>query len=154
MQARERTTGLTLVEVLVALAVFAVMTIIGVYIASSFTLTSKAQQGSQSQAFARSYLEIVRGLWSSEQFYRTNSLPTASDGKGLTPPDKYSYKVTIQTVDPKTDIGSYSYAATAPNLPADSLTGYVFMKRALIEVTAPDNSKAVYTTDVAYPQGN
>ncbi|WP_119313447.1 type IV pilus modification PilV family protein [Calidithermus terrae] len=70
-----RRDGLTLIEVLVALVIIAVTTMLLGYFISGFTATSTSRSDTQAQVFARSYFEAVRSEWSTPLDFRNKPLP-------------------------------------------------------------------------------
>ncbi|RDI95149.1 prepilin-type N-terminal cleavage/methylation domain-containing protein [Meiothermus sp. QL-1] len=71
-----RRSGFSFVEVMVALAVVSITILMLTYFGSSFTLTRNAQIDTQAQAYARSYFDNLRALWSSETAFEAAALPS------------------------------------------------------------------------------
>jgi prepilin-type N-terminal cleavage/methylation domain-containing protein len=78
-----RHNGLTLIEVLVALVIITVTTLLLGYFISGFTATNTARSDTQAQVFARSYFEAVRSEWATPLDYKTKPLPDPATLTGL-----------------------------------------------------------------------
>jgi prepilin-type N-terminal cleavage/methylation domain-containing protein len=90
MTLRKQTAGLTLVEVLVALAIIGVAGGMFSYFVSSLQTTKTARERTTALAYAREYLEGLRAKWQTLAGYETLSLATPND-----PPASYDLEVTI-----------------------------------------------------------
>jgi prepilin-type N-terminal cleavage/methylation domain-containing protein len=91
--------GLTLVEVLVALAIVGVAGGMFGYFVSSLQTTKSARQQTTALAYARDYLEGLRAKWQTLAGYQTLSLATPVE-----PPANYDLKIQIEN-----DKGSVVY---------------------------------------------
>ncbi len=82
--------GLTLVEVLVALAIIGTVGGMFGYFVSSLQTTKSAREQTTALAYARDYLEGLRAKWQTLEGYQTLSLATPAE-----PPASYVLKITI-----------------------------------------------------------
>ena len=96
--------GLTIVEVLVALAVMAFTVSLFGYFLNPLRMTRQSQLETQAVSFARSYLEVVRSDWQDDCQYVRGSLDE-------TPPPTTFSGYTVTATDPSDDsvIVSYTY---------------------------------------------
>jgi prepilin-type N-terminal cleavage/methylation domain-containing protein len=78
-----RRDGLTLIEVLVALVIITVTTLLLGYFISGYTATNTARSDTQAQVFARSYFEAVRSEWATPSDYKNKPLPDPASLSGL-----------------------------------------------------------------------
>jgi prepilin-type N-terminal cleavage/methylation domain-containing protein len=83
--------GLTLVEVLVALAVIAITVSMFLYFADALRLTRISKEETTASAYARNYLDSLRGLW----LVRDNYLNKLDYAEPQNIPAGYEVKVTI-----------------------------------------------------------
>jgi prepilin-type N-terminal cleavage/methylation domain-containing protein len=104
--------GVTLVEVLVALALVGVAGSMFGYFITSLQSTKKAREQTTALAYARDYLEGLRTHWQTLVGYQTLSLATPAE-----PPASYNIKVNVQN-DKGATIFSYPGGATATDLSA------------------------------------
>ena len=104
--------GVTLVEVLVALALVGVAGSMFGYFITSLQSTKKAREQTTALAYARDYLEGLRTHWQTLEGYQTLSLATPAE-----PPASYDIKVKVQN-DKGAIIFSYPGGATATDLSA------------------------------------
>jgi prepilin-type N-terminal cleavage/methylation domain-containing protein len=74
--ARKRQHGLTLIEMMVALALVGVLGIIGGGLLLPMRMSREANAQSQALSYARSYLEMVKGRWLDANVYKNKTLPT------------------------------------------------------------------------------
>jgi prepilin-type N-terminal cleavage/methylation domain-containing protein len=91
--------GVTLVEVLVALAIIGVVGGMFSYFVSSLQTTQSAREQTTAVAYARAYLEGLRAKWQTLEGYQNVSLATPPE-----PPSTYDLKIEI-----KNDQGSVVY---------------------------------------------
>jgi prepilin-type N-terminal cleavage/methylation domain-containing protein len=103
--------ALTLVEVLVALAVIAITVSMFLYFADALRLTRISKEETQAAAYARNYLDGLRGLWLVHDNY-INRLDYAEPQNS---PTGYEVKVTILDEAGKA-VASYPGGASESNL--------------------------------------
>lgn len=124
MNKRAVRAGFSIVEVLVAIAIFGIILIISSSaVTNSLRMTRSAQLDAQAQAFAKSYLDTIKASWAADSLYKTDQLPTAlANTVPYPPPVGYDYTATVYSFDPSggaaTQLKQYSYVAgtvPAPN---------------------------------------
>ncbi len=97
---RAFTKGMTLIEVLIALALIGVAVSMFAYFISSLQTTQHAREQTTALAYARDYLEGLRAKWQTLEGYQTLSLAKPTD-----PPSSYDIKIKIEN-----DKGSVVFA--------------------------------------------
>ncbi|MGL4612098.1 MAG: type IV pilus modification PilV family protein [Trueperaceae bacterium] len=83
--------GLTIVEVLVALAIVGIAGSLFGYFLTSLQTTRTAREQSSALAYARNYLEGLRAHWQTLEGYQNLSLATPNN-----PPEHYELKIKIE----------------------------------------------------------
>jgi prepilin-type N-terminal cleavage/methylation domain-containing protein len=104
--------GLTLVEVLVALAIIGVAGGMFGYFVSSLQTTKSAREQTTALAYARDYLEGLRARWQTLEGYQTISLATPVE-----PPASYKLKIKIDN-DKGGTVYGYPGGGTSEDLSA------------------------------------
>lgn len=99
--------GLTIIEVLIATVVIAAAFSVLSYLGSSLKSFQTAQQETQVASFAKTYLDLLRSTWSSDEGYTQTLLPFQK------PPQGNSYTVTVVDSQSKHVISSYSYNSSS-----------------------------------------
>lgn len=123
-----RARGFTLVEVLVAMALIAITTVMLGYFITSFRAVKQSQIDSQAQAFANSYFEALRAEWSTP----TGFASTTASGVSYTRPSGFSTP-TISATD------------GAP------VNGQVVIRTVKMQTTGPNNKVYQFETRIARP---
>lgn len=108
--------GLTLVEVLVALAIIAITMVMFGYFSTSLQATSNSRRETAAANFSRSYLDALRSQWQDLTMYRAgarDSGSTRSNPPFLDVPDGFvSYEVDVDRRNVAgTSIGTASFSS-------------------------------------------
>ncbi|GGJ53976.1 prepilin-type N-terminal cleavage/methylation domain-containing protein [Deinococcus roseus] len=147
--------GVTIIEILIAIALIGVISILSTYFLSGFQLNSAAQYDTNMQAFSRSYMDDVRAYWSIAGNYKSNMLPINGSGQAVAPPTGYKYKVDVKTAVPSTtpvNIRSLTYAPALVVTAVNDVTP-VPLKSVILTVTTPKGRVEVFTLQIAAPAG-
>jgi prepilin-type N-terminal cleavage/methylation domain-containing protein len=107
-----RRSGMTLVEVLVALVILSLGLMFFSSLIMSLRNTQKAEEQSSALAYARNYLETLKVKWQTLEGYQTLSLATPDN-----PPASYDLEVEVQNDDGKI-IFSYPGGPSSEDLSA------------------------------------
>jgi len=139
-----KTRGLTLIEVLIAIALLAIAGVMLGYFSTSFTATRGALIDTKGQAFARSYIDTLRARWAVSGDYANTLLPDPGE---VPPPQGYRYAVTVYD-DKGGVIARYAYRPGLPPAPAPNRSP---LKTVVLEVTTPDGRTLRFATQLAAP---
>lgn len=93
-QTTQKTRGMTLIEILVALVILGITIMLFGSFVTSLQSNKKATEQSTALAYARNYLETLRVKWQTLEGYQTLSLATPT-----APPPSYDLNVQIQNGD-------------------------------------------------------
>jgi prepilin-type N-terminal cleavage/methylation domain-containing protein len=122
--------GFSLVEVLVALMLIGVATLMLSFFSGGFTLSRQAQEDTQAQVLARSYFDTLRSYWSVYQNYTSytsgNPLPanlisvpsgytTTTTASAIAGRNNSSRTVTLTISTPKNKTLVFTTQITAPS---------------------------------------
>lgn len=141
MKARHKSSGFTLVEVLVALAVLTI--VLGVVVASIGSSLQISRQ-SRINAFASEYVQSVA------ERYRSHWSVPANYTAGSTPPDLAALASKIQSVNLTATINAAQ--VINPDGTAFTGTGQPPLRRIVVEVRQGSNVRARLVTDIGNPQ--
>lgn len=122
--------GLTLIEVLVALVIITVTTLLLGYFISGYTATNTARSDTQAQVFARSYFEAVRSEWATPPDYKNKPLPDPATLTGL----PAGFRVVSYGVSGKESVG-----------------GEEILRDIRLELVGPKNKTFVFETRIVKP---
>jgi prepilin-type N-terminal cleavage/methylation domain-containing protein len=114
--------GFSLVEVLVALTLIGIATVMFGFFTGSFSATRQARADTEVQVLARSYFDTLRSSWSVSSNYAAATLPTIKipSGFSLTPAvstvtaDGLRRTVTLTIVTPQDVQVTFSTQISAP----------------------------------------
>jgi prepilin-type N-terminal cleavage/methylation domain-containing protein len=90
LNAVDKTRGLTLVEMLVALLILGLTVGISLYVVNAFRFNRNALRETEALNFARAYVDATRGLWKEDSLYVTGVLPN------LKLPPKFTLTVQVK----------------------------------------------------------
>jgi prepilin-type N-terminal cleavage/methylation domain-containing protein len=107
---RTRRSGVTLVEILMALALLSLGLMFFGSFVTSLRSTQKAREQTSALAYARNYLETLKVKWQTLDNYQTLSLATPDS-----PPASYDIKVEVEN-DEGTVIFSYPGSSSGKDL--------------------------------------
>lgn len=138
----KRQTGLTLVEVLVALVLVAVAVSMFTYFVDALRLTNVSRQETQAAAYMRNYLDNLRAEWRDFEDY-TYHIDRADPGK---PPDTFK-KVAVTVSSSNGAVVSYPGGAA----PASHLAP---LRTVTISVTNQQDVSLSLSTYIARPALN
>jgi prepilin-type N-terminal cleavage/methylation domain-containing protein len=91
IQPTQKTRGMTLIEILVALVILGITIMLFGSFVTSLQSDKKATEQTTALAYARNYLEGLRSKWQTLEGYQKLSLATPDN-----PPPNYELEVTIQ----------------------------------------------------------
>ncbi|PZA07837.1 MULTISPECIES: prepilin-type N-terminal cleavage/methylation domain-containing protein [unclassified Meiothermus] len=141
-----RQQGLTLVEVLVAIAIFAAILAVVVPLVGFFRLNSQSTRTLNATTLAQNLVEEVRGFWQDPDHYNKTCYEPASPLPSQVSLRAYALDATGGNPSPLTV--NYSCASATPD------AAYVSLKRMEVVVQDPRNATKVLarvTVDVPNP---
>ena len=129
--------GFTLIEVLIALAVAGIAISMFGYLINSLRLTRVSKLETEAAAYARNYLDTLRGQW---RF--TNGYENPSEAAALVPPEGYTVTVNIEN---QTGDELFTFPGPAP------ATDTSPMRTVTINLTHSQEAAVTMSTKIARP---
>jgi prepilin-type N-terminal cleavage/methylation domain-containing protein len=133
----DKYSGMTLVEILVALVIIGLTIMLFGSFVTSLQSTRTAREQTTALAYARNYLETLRSKWQTLEGYQTLSLATPDN-----PPSSYELAVEIQNNNGNT-IFSYPGGSSSDDLSP--------LRNVMLTFTDEDDKTVTLVTQIARP---
>ena len=128
---KTRSSGFSLIEVLVALALLGVLGVVAGGFMVPLRLSQQSAQESQALAYGRTFIEVLRSRWSDESKYKAMSVPsTSTDNPVPTKPD-----IEVAT--------GWNISSNASSWTADQTT-----RNVLVTINSPTGKSITLTTQI------
>jgi prepilin-type N-terminal cleavage/methylation domain-containing protein len=134
-----KTSGLTIIEVLVSLILLGVLVLIASGLVIPLRLTRDSGIETQALTYGRSYMELVKSLWLEPSKYNAITLPVISGSSAsIKIPSGWTVTPTVNRfTSPTTELPQFG------NTAVESMRAYKDTLREVVVTVTPPNGKAI-----------